>query len=158
MSEQEASEVINKITIYHPYGKVGHLPWPGVNNWTEFGANPSTRELLMHAHDIKTFTEGTNPSSSDIISIRENIAHAERLVFMGFAFHKLNMELLQPSQINDRDTSTINCFATTLGISDSDKNVIRQQIYKLYGNVVNESMANVECKNLFTEFRRSLAF
>ena len=145
-------------TWFLPYGKVGHLPWQERNNSTEFGVDPNTNKLLELARSIQTFTEGTNPSSSDIISIRENIESAERIVFMGFAFHKLNMELLKPTEISRTDFSNLKCFATTLGISKSDKEVIMEQISNLYGVVVHPNMANVKCKDLFTEFWRSLSF
>ena len=134
------------------------MPWQERNNSTEFGVDPNTNKLLELARSIQTFTEGTNPSSSDIISIRENIESAERIVFMGFAFHKLNMELLKPTEISRTDFSNLKCFATTLGISKSDKEVIMEQISNLYGVVVHPNMANVKCKDLFTEFWRSLSF
>jgi hypothetical protein len=49
-------------------------------------------------------------------------------------------------------------FATTLGISNSDKEVIAEQISELYGSVVNPEMANATCRNLFSEYWRSIAF
>ncbi len=158
VSEQESSELVSLINIFHPYGKVGHLPWQNRDGATDFGEDPNTQKLLTLAESIKTFTEGNNPESSDLVAIRDKISNTNRLVFMGFAFHKLNMGLLKPPIISRSGLSGIKCFATTLGISQSDKEVIGDQISELYESVIESNMANVTCKDLFTEFWRSLSF
>ena len=82
---------------------------------------------------------------------------AERLVFMGFAFHKLNMQLLKPD--SEKNSSVFpDCYATTYGISQSDEEVIREQINELYNSKINTRTANVRCADFFHEFWRSLAF
>ncbi len=158
ISEQESSEIVSFLNIYHPYGKVGHLPWQDRKDATDFGQDVSAQKLLELAKNIKTFTEGTDPESSDIVEIRNKIENTNRLIFLGFAFHKLNMGLLKPDSISRTDFSEINSFATTLDISDSDKRVIQEQISELYGTNIEANMANVTCKDLFTEFWRSLSF
>ena len=77
---------------------------------------------------------------------------------MGFAFHKLNMDLIKPVNIKRTNLHLIKCYATTLGISESDKEVIVEQISDLYGEPIRTSMANVTCKDLFSEFWSSLSF
>lgn len=159
ITEKEASKIVSYIDIYHPYGKVGDLPWQQqCNDSTEFGEKPSTKKLLSLAGRIKTFTEGTNPDSSDIVAIREKVENTKRIVFLGFAFHKLNMELIKPIKNSRSDLPEINCYATTLGISENDKKVISDQISHLYGTDISTKMANVVCKKLFTEYWRSLSF
>jgi hypothetical protein len=158
ISEQESAELVKNISIYHPYGKVGHLDWQDRNSATEFGGDINAEVLLYLSEKIKTFTEGTDPESSDIIEIRRKVENAHRVVFMGFAFHKLNMGLLKPAVIIRKDISNIKCFATTLGISNSDKEVITEQISELYKMNITTNMANVTCHNLFTEYWRSLSF
>lgn len=158
VSEQEAAELVKNISIYHPYGKVGHLEWQDKNMATEFGADINTEKLLYLADKIKTFTEGTDPDSSDIVEIRRRVGNAQRIVFMGFAFHKLNMGLLKANKIDRNDFADFKCFATTLGISNSDKEVIALQISELYETTLYPNMANVTCHDLFTEYWRSLSF
>lgn len=158
VTEQEAAELVGKINIFHPYGKVGHLPWQNPSNSTEFGEDSNAKKILKLAESIKTFTEGTNPDSSDIIAIREKVENAARIVFMGFAFHKLNMGLIKPTNIVRTDFSSIKCYATTLEISKSDKEVISEQICELYEATIHPNMANVTCKDMFSEFWRSLSF
>jgi len=158
VSEQEASKLVSYINIYHPYGKVGHLPWQDPNNATEYGETPKALKLLKLVESIKTFTEGTNPDSSDIVQIKEEINNAERLVFLGFAFHKLNMEFLKPKNVSQLDKTHRKVFATALGMSLSDKNIVISQINGLFKNAVYSELSNLTCKKLFSEFWRSLSF
>jgi hypothetical protein len=68
--EAEAASIVKCINIYHPYGFVGVLPWQDSAGSVEFGADPDPRQLLQFAQKIKTFAEGTDPDSSEIVSIR----------------------------------------------------------------------------------------
>ncbi len=158
ISGEEAAELVKTINIYHPYGEVGSLPWIDRNEAMEFGAVPNSKQLLDLSHKIKTFTEGIDPESSDILEIRRHTASANKLVFMGFAFHKLNMQLISPDKLKNLERLNVKCFATTYGISDSDKEVIDEQISGLYGKKIIVRMANLACSDFFKEFWISLAF
>lgn len=158
ITEEKSAELVSSMEIYHPYGSVGQLPWQARQNTVDFGANPNSEQLLRLAQDIKTFTEGTDPDSSEICAIRSHMDTAQRLVFLGFAFHKLNMQLIAPGDSDDFNSSKFKCFSTTLGISESDKEVITEQVGSLYEKHIRVRMANVTCKQLFTEFWRSLSF
>jgi hypothetical protein len=159
ISPYESANLISCINIYHPYGSVGSLPWLDNSDSyaMEFGDLPKRNQLLHLVDKVKTFAEGMDPNSSDILAIRKHMADAHRLVFMGFAFHKLNMQLIAP------DTKSkglrLKCYATTFGISRSDKEVIRKQISTLYNNaLIDTKMADRKCVTFFSEFWRSLAF
>lgn len=158
ISELEAADLIGYITIYHPYGSVGSLPWQHQSVPMEFGGDPEPEQLLQRAYNIKTFTEGTDPNSSDVVEIKKHMIDADIIAFLGFAFHKLNMQLIA----NDVDAAatTHKCYATTYGISESDKEVIQREIHGLFGIMsgITISMTNQVCSEFFKEFWRSLAF
>jgi hypothetical protein len=80
----------------------------------------------------------------------------DKLVFLGFAFHKLNLELIKP--INFKRNRVIECFATTKWISQSDERVVENQIWSLYNGSVNVNLINIKCFQFFKEFWRSLGF
>lgn len=153
-SKTEAAELLKSINIYHPYGDVGTLN----SRAGRFGAEPSSEQLLELSQKIKTFTEGTDPDSSEILEIRKHIGMANRVVFLGFAFHKLNMQLITPVTNDDKVKSEVKCFATTFRVSDSDKEFVERQIKDLYHGNVRISMANKKCSDFFNEFWRSLSF
>lgn len=157
-SEEEAAEIVNYLNIFHPYGSVGTLKWGNQKSYTKFGADLSPQQLFDISQKIKTFAEGTDPDLSEILKIREHMSTADRLVFMGFAFHKLNMRLIKPKNEKELKNIEPECYATTYNISSSDKRVIGDQINYLYGKLINTNMANKKCCTFFTEFWRSLSF
>lgn len=156
IDESEAAELVKSINIFHPYGSVGTLPWLHKDGNIEFGSSLKLKKLLELAQEIKTFTEGTDPKSSEIDEIKLYMAEAQKLVFLGFAFHKLNMQLIKP-EIG----RLTNCFATTYGVSIWDERIIESQIGELYSycsSSFNVKTNNSTCGAFFKKFSKSLSF
>lgn len=156
----KAAELVNKINIYHPYGIVGHLPWQKKEGSVAFGGLPNANIILDLAGQIKTFTEGTDPSSSEIKEIRQKIIEADQVVFLGFAFHKLNMKLIRPVNYMSDTVSDTVYFGTAMGISDSDSELIKKELHVLCkGGTTGINIRNdLTCYKLFGEYWRSLSF
>ncbi len=157
MSEDNASELIKSLSIFHPYGVVGNLPWYNNQNAIDFGSKLHPQTLLDLSKNIRTFTEGTDPNSSDIVSIREQIGAVNRLVFLGFAFHPLNMEILNPKE-HFKEGSQIHCYGTAYKISASDLDDIEDSLKNLFRPNVSIGMYSNKCIELFDTFWRSLSF
>ena len=160
MSADNAASLINKMKIYHPYGKVGSLPWTNGTAQMEFGGEPSAQHLMRLAEQIKTFTEGTNPEASDILEIRRQVATADTLVFLGFAYHRQNLELLErPADRKNNREREIKCYGTAFGISEADLGVIESEISELLGPMQFYNLErNLTCSELFNKYRRTLSF
>lgn len=155
MSESEAAELLDRIEIYHPYGSVGSLPCLSRAHPVGFGELPHASDLPGLAKQIKTFTEGTDKESSDIVAIRQHMETGVRLVFLGFAFHNRNMDLLQPKmQVRDRKV-----FATCRGLSTSRvKNIslrFKQNLLMMDDGL---HFAEVECRHLFSNYSHDFFF
>lgn len=159
VAEDEATTIMSALEIYHPYGVVGTLPWQGhAGKGIRFGDTPTAEGLVDLAKGIRTFTQGVDPAISDIGKIRESIATARQLAFLGFAYHKLNLELLfsesKPS-VYPRDRRV---YGTALGISRPGIEHISEKL-SLYSNISSEHIHLHEllsCAALFQEYRRSL--
>jgi hypothetical protein len=161
ISGTEAAELVKSINIYHPYGVVGTMPWINQNEAMPFEMEPNSQKLLDLAKNIKTFAEGTDPSSSEILAIKEHMKKAKRIAFLGFAFHKLNMQLIDPGPSENSlvfSRSDIRCYATTLDRSESDKQIIEGRINHLYRSTINVTMANKSCNDFFKDFSLGLSF
>ena len=146
---------MQRLTIHHPYGVVGHLPWQAGQDRTPFGSTDHGDRLLSLAQQIKTFKEREEDEKS-ISAIRKLVADSETIVFLGFAFHKRNMELITPNQ----PCNAKRVFATAKGISGSDSVVIKKKIDEFFGmkpgfevNLQNR----LDCHRLFNEYWRSLS-
>ncbi|MFH1819046.1 MAG: hypothetical protein ABIK08_13030 [Pseudomonadota bacterium] len=159
ISEKEAAELVNRLEIYHPYGKVGFMPWQRAGEAIEFGMEPSSSQLLSLAAQIKTFTEGTDPTSSEVTSIRRSLLDSNIVVFLGFAFHRLNLELIAPKLDGAVEHKSAACFATAKGISSSDCKSLENELREIFGfhqhklNIRNDLV----CKGLFQEYWRGLS-
>ena len=68
------------------------------------------------------------------------------------------MQLITPETFEAGEENKPKCYATTYGISESDKEVIEEQVSSLYGVDIGVKMASLECNSFFTEYWRSLAF
>jgi hypothetical protein len=161
VNKTEAAELVQSINIFHPYGSVGHLPWDNPKGAIEFGETPSRKQLLNLTNQIKTFTERTNPESSISENIRWQMAWADKLVFLGFAFENLNLELIAPTSHHSSFQGTprleLKCFGTSYRISDGDQAVIEQQIIGMYyDRPVNVDTLPLECFPFFAEFKKRL--
>jgi len=159
MDESEAADLVSRINIYHPYGSVGTLPWQNKKPRIGFGATPTATQLLNLTTKIKTFTEGTDAESSEIISIKNLYREAKTAVFLGFAFHKLNLELIKPNLIGSTEYQEMNCYATAKGMSESNCELVKKDIKGLYrlSEFSRINVRDMACADLFNEYWRSLA-
>jgi hypothetical protein len=157
--DNDSEQIVAKLAIYHPYGTVGPLPWQDRTQSVSFGSTQTS--LLAAAARIKTFTEGLDDESL-LEKIHVAIIEAENLVFLGFAFHPMNMNLLKPKC----ETNTKRIFATTLGMSAADKSMIQDDIWRMLGKERNHwadlqamqpEMTNETCRVFFQQYFRSLS-
>lgn len=160
ISASDVAKLLKRLEIYHPYGTVGALPWLSSQNAIGYGATPHPKQLLELANQIKTFTEGTDVLSSEVNSIRSNMKMSPRLVFLGFAFHKLNMELLLPTLASPDSPTGQSIFATAYGISTSGiESISAELVAKGALSVGNIRIRNdLTCSQLFREYWRSMSF
>jgi hypothetical protein len=161
MNAQEAATVLQSLEVFHPYGTVGNLSWSRPRQGSiEFGATPTAQQLVELSSQLRTFTEGSDEGSTDIARVRAVLADTERIAFLGFAFHRLNVELLFPRQERGVPARGAHVFATGIGVSSADAKVVADELYELGGLNPNNTIIerSVACAGLFTEFRRSLSF
>jgi hypothetical protein len=110
--EDEAQSIVDDLHIIHPYGVVGKV---------QFGATRAN--YLELAGGIKTYTEQLG--DSDVIQGMANeIQRAECIVFLGFAYHRQNMQILTPPAT----TVSKPVFGTAFGMSDADVEITSHQL------------------------------
>ena len=147
LSSKDAAEILESLKIIHPYGTVGSLPWQKQNRTVEFGGQP--RDLPTLSEEIRTFTEQSEDSEEGE-SIYNAISTSDLIVFLGFAYHKQNLDLLTPKD-SDGKASIV---GTAFGISDSDVDFIRRELAGRFcaNNIEVVTLGNThKCIDLFTE-------
>ncbi|MEK8050900.1 hypothetical protein AACH10_11690 [Ideonella sp. DXS22W] len=159
IDESEALQLLRRVEIHHPYGVVGGLPGLSSGTSTPFGTTPHPTELLAISNEIKTFTEGTDESASHVRRIRELMSQCHRTVFLGFAYHRLNMQLLYKKPSGLLPLNVRNIYGTALSLSASDVGIISHEISRYaetdVGNV--QLRNDLTCHGLFREYWRSMA-
>ena len=85
-----ALEVMKSASGLHPYGEIGAPSWCGGK--LDFYGSDISGSVVQASKRLLTYTEGTLP---DVVKeIRTVVQRAETIVFLGFAFHAQNIELL----------------------------------------------------------------
>lgn len=160
LSPTAAADLIKSIEIYHPYGVVGSLPWLKPANAISFGEIPPPQKLLELSMSIKTFTQGTVDSVSDLTAIRSNLKSANGLVFLGFAFHPMNLSLLfSEDDLSEQRSSSKHIYATARGISSSDAKSISIELCQKTGTLIDDIDVrnDLSCNEIFLEYKRGLS-
>lgn len=159
-NSEKAAEVLESLVILHPYGQVGALPWHPQQDVfkTYFGAELRGAELIEVAKSLRTFTEGINPDESRIDEIRSSVNDADKLVFLGFAYHELNLNILFDPPTTNQIRYEKQVYGTAKGISASNLNQIRKELAAL-GRYDREQIIlrdDLSAGELFSEFSLSL--
>lgn len=127
LTESEASVICQQVRIFHPYGALAPLPFQNPTSHIPFGGECSGTRLLTMMQNIRTYSEAVDQNAG-LENSRFALGKAQKIVFLGFAFHEQNMRLLSV----DREFSrpTLRCYASALGVSgpklDLDKEAIAQ--------------------------------
>ncbi|MCA3713503.1 MAG: hypothetical protein IM664_04755 [Phenylobacterium sp.] len=151
----EAERIVRKLRIYHPYGQVGFLPWQN-NGGVRFGEKTEAN-LLSIASEIKTFTERMD-DKENIDEIKDAISESKRLVFLGFAYHAQNLNVIKPR----KDPLTRKIYGTAFGISHIDQITIRNDLINMMtsegndGSDLDIQILEVTCGGFFDQFGRTL--
>ena len=117
ISNQEAVDLVKKLSIIHPYGKVEDVA---------FGTTRTDYAEL--AASIKTYTERVHVAEV-IDKIHEEVLRAETITFLGFGYHDQNMSLIEP--VNPIPIPK-DIFGTAYGMSISNSNVTTNQILRWF--------------------------
>jgi hypothetical protein len=159
ISSAEAEGLVASLTIIHPYGVVGGLPWQDRIHGVRFG-RPDSVDLRLVAGQIRTFGERIEEGEA-LRSIKALVEKAQTVVFLGFGFHRQNLALLTPAD----GAQGPRTYASTLGISPSDQAVITNELKRALRTGPNPNRSPIEpkvafhadtCDQLLSEFRRTL--
>jgi hypothetical protein len=90
LAPAQAASVVEGLKIWRPYGPVGDYPLAG-RRGVPFGA--STADLIDVASNIRTYSEAV--SDDELKDAREFLANSAQIVFLGCAYHRQNLDLLQ---------------------------------------------------------------
>jgi hypothetical protein len=186
ISHDRAREIVQQLHINHPYGTVGEL-WDGMGNLT-FGETPNPKQLISLAQNIKTFTEIIEQKNDSNNGIRYLVKQADRIIFLGFAYHDQNLNLLFKYHISLSSKSLLNllseflldlvsrllgniyalksisfskkitCYGTGHGMSDKDLYHLREILQTKCKKIKDCDILPITCSQFFRDFWYRLTF
>lgn len=153
IKETECAQLIRtKLKVLRPYGNVGEHPMG--QEGVPFGAklHPSQYEAI--ANGIRTFNEQVE--DKDLIArVHEEVEQCDRVIFLGFHFHKQNMDFLTPERLTPLgvNVSPRQGYGTATKRSGPDVEVIESQIKRMFhGQILPSLDSNWDCKEIFRIF------
>jgi hypothetical protein len=118
ISDQEVSEALkNNLNIVHVYGSLGDISGPGA---VEFGSSKDYSDVYRASTSINTFTEGIS-EGNEIQRAQGWIASTDAIIFVGFAFLRINLVALQPA----RFSKSPRVLGTTLNMSVENEEIAK---------------------------------
>lgn len=158
LEPSRASEIAARLRIFHPYGSIGPLRFED-HRGIDYGEEFDSEQVINAASRLKTFTEGTNEDSSEILAIRTVMRKAQRVVFLGFAFHPLNLDLLFGRSGTASKNLEQRVFGSAYRISDSNTLQIVAELSAQGGySTKRMSLRNaLTARGLLDEYSRSLS-
>jgi hypothetical protein len=143
--EKKVAKLMESLTIYHPYGSVGDLPWQS-GEGIEFGGEADEFRLLKCSSRIRTFNEEVEDKAK-IGEIQNAVANAKRLIFLGFHFHPQNMDLIKPPDATG-GAVLADAYATAINRSAPDVTLIEQRLRAFSSRLIGPW----DCVGIFRQF------
>jgi len=154
--KDNAEYIVSNMKIIHPYGMIGRTK--------KLGEKIPKEKLVQYAQKIWTFTEESEEKIRKRASIKRLFDEASQIVFLGFAYHRLNLNLLlnHPDPAPPADpallTDKVDYYGTGYGISEGDRRYIQDALKKLDTRINNCEISEDKCADFFKNFWYRLYF
>ena len=149
LNAQEAIKISNHLSVMHPYGSLSPLPGDS-GSAVEFGQEVNPLYYQSMASQIKTFTERV--AEGGVLSeIEQKVQRADRIIFLGFGYHRQNIEILKPKIQNASKL----ILGTAKGVAPAAQESIRQQLLSSMG-AVSVKLEDKDCNKFLEEYSLAL--
>lgn len=149
-----AVEIADKMTVIHPYGSIGRLPSAMAGYSLEFGET-RIHDFLPLAQNIKTFTERVIEEATTR-KLAEMIRAARTIVFLGFGYHKQNLDLLGKGGFPQAPR----IMGTAVGLADTAKSIVQSRLGQVFatthGFQPNAMLEDKNCRQFLEEYSLAL--
>jgi hypothetical protein len=144
-SDKECAEKLDKFPIVHVHGSLGALPWqsgtPDPSRLVPYDSEGDAAYVRRGAENIRIIPE-TMTDTEEFVQARDLISKASRLLFLGFGYHRTNMERLVPESVRILPKHVM---GTSLGLSYERRGAVK----RWHGNLSVEEGSLIE-KDIYT--------
>lgn len=156
----QSASLVADLKIFHPYGSLGEIGFPFTNGGLRFGGKDDD-DINQISEKIFTYSEQTKLMANERANIHAAIAEAEIIVFLGFAFHEVNMQLLN----SHNGIVAKKIIGTSIGMSNLDVEDVTASLKDLFNPI--KILANIDppqislfpisCADLLAQHQRLLS-
>ena len=151
-TDEVAAQAMSSLEVLHPYGTLGQLPWQTSGpEAVPFGVERV--DLASHYNLIRTYSEQLD-DRRELRKIEGAVRDAETVVFLGFGFHKQNVDLLAGSMTNEEPTTV---FATAYWVSNSQRRAFEARIRSAIHRQATVYMDDATCDDFFSRHGQEIA-
>ena len=100
IDENEAREIREKVPIYHLHGSLGSLS-PQEQNFRAYTSDTSWGSLKVAAGSLRIISEQSDDYSCGD-QLRTAFSEAEKIFFLGFGYHNVNMRRLMSAGLREK--------------------------------------------------------
>ncbi len=147
----DAGREATKLLVLHPYGSLGSAF--GAESLVFGYSDDLSRvdsEIVRIFDRIRTFGEGTEVQKQ----IGAFAEWAERIVFLGYGFHKQNNELFS---VDPAKRTTLDVFGTAVKISKPAREAMAFSLQRILAcNLDDITLEDLGCKDFLNEYRHAL--
>lgn len=162
----EACKIADEyLKVWHPYGSLGKLrPEGRAIDELPFGSKDPIAVGQLSSQ-IKTFTEQEAISAGELSGIRDAIANADTVVFLGWGYHPQNIKILSPMPPDIRSATTAIGTAVELSPQAIERTRVRISTSILKPGFLSEEyegddddveLSNMNCEQLLNAHRQDL--
>ncbi|MCB2045437.1 MAG: hypothetical protein KDE61_04995 [Novosphingobium sp.] len=150
MSLQEAQRLVaQRLTIVHPFGTVGRLPWQGGENADVEWGREQPWNIQNLAMQIRTPGEVMRDQRA-LTNIRALVTGAKRLVLLGFGYQPQNVDMLIDYSLS-HDPEVL---GTLMGVPSSSHESVYKMLRRKTGIEKDDliTLTNAKCNHLMRDF------
>ena len=154
-----ATSIVEQMNIIHPYGRIGDF------KKLPLGESLKPSELLGYCQNISTFTEHSEKTKEERTATNNFIEYANRIIFLGFAYHQINLDLLFTNTDYEGSLADpaplighLDCYGTGYDIHKDERKYIQKLLKGMYPRIEHCYISNASCTQFFKDFWHRLSF
>ena len=99
-SPEETAAKLSTMQIVHVHGSLGTLPWQPGEDASSVPYGDSSPSNVLHARNSIKVLHETQDDSPEFSTARGLITQAQKVYFLGFGFHRVNLQRLGAGRID----------------------------------------------------------
>jgi hypothetical protein len=151
MTLQEAQRIVAaRLKVYHPFGAVGRLPWQGGDAPDVDWGNEAPWNMAALSAQLKT-ADQARADRAALSQMRNAVAAAQRLVFLGCDYSPQMLDLLVDSSLSHNPELIV----TTQGLTGANRSAALRNLRRKTGTERDDKLILAEgrCLDVFKDFQ-----